>query len=141
MSNSTAATIPVFFSRLLVAPGAATLSVLGKDGSIQSTLVWPDFDGELLKLNMVSGSVKERSLRRELKATLLVAHSSNENMYISLRCEVEKITAEGAIDHLDMLTERNLGLSNWYGEVEAEDAPSKAGRVIVYLKPVRIYHT
>ena len=141
MTDNVAVKIPGFFSRLLIGPGAATLSVLGKDGSIQSTLVWPDFDGELLKLNMLSGSAKAQSLNREHRATMLMASPSNENMYISLRCEVEKITGEGAIEHLNMLTERNLGLPRWYGHVEPEDCPSRHRRVIAYLKPVRLYHT
>jgi hypothetical protein len=48
--------IPDFYKKLLVSPGAATLSVISKDGSIQSTLVWFDYDGEFIKLNMTQGA-------------------------------------------------------------------------------------
>ena len=132
--------IPEFYQQLLCGPGPAVLSVTSKDGSIQSVLVWSDFDGQCIKLNMVSGSPKERSIVREAKATLLKAHPGNENLYISVRCQLQRIDSEGAIDHLNTITQRNMGVANWYGDVEPEDAPSKLKRVIIYLKPVRIYH-
>lgn len=133
--------IPPFYAALLSSAGPATLSVLSKDGSIQSGLVWPDYDGEFIKLNMLRGSPKERSIVREGRATLLVAHRTNENMYISVRCELHEITAVGAIEHLDMLTQRNMGLAQWYGRVEAEGSESQHRRVLVFLRPVRVYHT
>ncbi len=133
--------IPKFYSELLRSAGPATLSVMSKDGSIQSTLLWPDFDGEFIILNMLRGSPKEKCIRREGKATVLVAHCSNETKYISLRCELHDITSEGAIDHLDMITQRNMGVESWYGNVEPADSKSKHDRVLVYLKPVQVYHT
>lgn len=133
--------IPPFYQHLLRSPGAATLSVLKDDGSIHSSLVWPDYDGEFIKLNMVSDTPTESSIRKEETATLLVAHRTNENMYISLGCRLQKITHMEAIQHLNMLTRRNKNLSNWYGDVEAEDAASKEKRVIVYLKPEYVYFT
>jgi len=133
--------IPQFYCELLSSAGAATLSVLSKDGSIQSTMVWPDYDGEFIKLNMVSGSPKQVSIKRDGKATLLASHSGNENLYISLRCELHEITPDGAIEHLNTLTQRNMGVTQWYGDVEPIDCESKNKRVLVYLRPVRIYHT
>ncbi len=133
--------IPEFYKNLLVSPGVATLSVISADGSIQSTLVWPDFDGEFIKLNMTEGTPKERSIQREKKATLLVSHSSNENLYISIRCELHKITKEGALEHIDLITQRNMNAERWFGDVEPEDSDDKVKTVVVYLKPVRVYHT
>ncbi len=133
--------IPKNFIHLLNAPTAATLSVLAKDGSIQSSLVWPDFDGEFIKLNMLADSPKERNILRERKVTLLVADETNSDIYISLRCELHKTTHESAIEHLNDLTYRHTGLDKWYGEVEPNDSDLENRRVIVYLRPIRIYHT
>ena len=133
--------IPQFYRELLSSAGAATLSVLSKDGSIQSTLVWPDYDGEFIKLNMVSGSPKEASIRREGRATLLASHGTNENLYISVRCELHEISPVGVIEHLNAITQKNMGVAQWYGDVEPHGSESKQKRVLVYLKPVRIYHT
>ena len=133
--------IPAFYQQLLSAPGVATLSVLSIDGSIQSTLVWTDFDGELIKISMKAGSPKEISLRREQTATVLRSHPTNENMYISLRCELHEIREKGAIAYLDMMTQRNMNLATWYGNVEPVENLEGDKNVLVYLKPVRIYHT
>jgi hypothetical protein len=133
--------IPTFYQQLLSAPGVATLSVLSVDGSIQSTLVWNDFDGQFIKISMNAGTPKERSLRREKTATVLRSHPSNENLYISLRCELHEIREHGAIEYLDMMTQRNMNLATWYGNVEPEEKREKDKNVLVYLKPVRIYHT
>lgn len=133
--------IPEFYQKLLSGTGVATLSVCSKDGSIQSVLVWPDYDGEYIILNMEEGSPKESSIRREKRATLLMSVATNENMYITLRCELHKITCVDAIEHLDMITYRNMNVAKWYGDVEPEDSPGKDKTVLVYLKPVRMYHT
>ena len=133
--------IPEFYRDLLSSAGAATLGVLSKEDSIQSTMVWPDYDGQFIKLNIVSGSPKEASIKRNGKATILACDSSNENHYLSVRCELHNITYDGAIEHLNTITQRNMGVAQWYGGVEPSDCESKNKRVLVYLKPVRIYHT
>ena len=133
--------IPALYKNLLMSPGVATLSVLSRDGSIQSTLVWADYDGEFVKLNMLAGSPKEASIRHRQAATLLRANSANENQYISLRCELHSVESNGAIDHLNRITLRNLNKPTWYGEVEPADSPTKSRRVVVYLRPVRVYYT
>ncbi len=133
--------IPKFYVQLLSSAGSATLSVLSKDGSIQSTLVWPDYDGEFIKLNMMDESPKARNIQREGKATILMSHGSNETLYISVRCELHEISKTGAIDHLDSITQRNMGVEKWYGDVFPSNRQEEESRVIVYLKPVRVYHT
>ncbi|MEH6549721.1 MAG: pyridoxamine 5'-phosphate oxidase family protein [Pseudomonadales bacterium] len=134
-------TVPDSYKALLSSAGFATLSVVSKDGSILSSLVWPDYDGEFIILSMLSGSPKEVSIRRQGKATLLMADANNEDLYISLRCELHEVTRVGVIEHLDAITQRNMGVDQWYGDVEPEDSASKEKEVLVYLKPVRIYHT
>ena len=131
--------IPEFYSNLLSSPGPATLSVITSGGHIQSSLVWPDFDGECIKINLLIGSPKEKNIRREGKASLLVMHRSNENFYIALRCELEKITQEGAIEHLDSITQRNANVGQWYGAMEPRDSPTRERRAIAYLRPVHVY--
>lgn len=133
--------IPEFYSDLLSSAGPTTLSVIAKDGHIQSSLVWSDFDGEFVKINLLIGSPKEKNIRREGKASILVMHRTNENIYISLRCELVQITQEGAIEHLNEITQRNVNVNEWYGGMEPLDSPSKGMRAIVYLRPIHAYYT
>lgn len=133
--------LPERYRNLLSPPGIATISVLARDGTIQSTLVWTDFDGELLKFNMVCDSPKARNIQREGRATVLATDSLDENFYVSLRCELHEASHEGAIEHLNRLTLQNMGKSRWYGDVEPFNAAEEARRVVVYLRPVRVYYT
>lgn len=135
------AEIPAFYEKLLVSPGVSTLSVLSKDGSIQSTLVWADYDGECIKLNMLVDSPKEVSLRERKLATILKSDPDDENQYISLRCVLQAVEPSGAIEHLDEITRRNTNNPSWYGHIEPEDSPTRQRRVVVYLKPIRVYYT
>ena len=69
----------------------------------------------------------------------MVAHASNENLYISIRCELHKVTKQGALEHVDMLTQRNMNALHWFGDVVSDDDSAKERTVIVYLKPLRVY--
>ncbi len=133
--------IPQKYTEILTSAGSAVLSVMSKDGTIQSTLVWPDYDGEFIKLSLTSGTPKEVSIRREGKATVLMMDPSNEDFYISLRCQLHEVTSEGAIEHLDSITQRNMNVQHWYGDVEPENSERKDRTVLVYLKPIRIFYT
>ena len=133
--------IPEYFANLLQSPGPATLSVIAKDGHIQSSVVCPDFDCDCVKINLLLGSPKEKNIRKQGKASILVMHRTNENIYISLRCELIKITQDAAIEHLNKITQRNMNVNEWYGDVEQADAKDKARCAAAYLRPIHAYYT
>ena len=136
MSNTL---IPKTHLDLVSNAGVATLSTLSTDQSIQSSLVWFDYQNDNIRINVVDSSVKARNLVRRPKATLLIMDPGNVDRYISLRCEVNVFKREGAIAHLDSLTKQNMNLEHWYGDAVADNPAEAARRVIVCLKPVRVY--
>jgi PPOX class probable F420-dependent enzyme len=131
--------IPVSHHDLVTKPGVATLSTLSEDQSIQSSLVWFDFRDGDLRINTPDSSAKAKNLTRHPKATLLIMDSGNVDRYISLRCEVRAFERNGAISHLDSLTKRNMNLERWYGGAVDDNPAEAARRVIICLKPVRLY--
>jgi len=143
--------IPESFRPLMHAPGAATLSTLGADQSIQSVLVWFDYmdeqvdehveeaEGGCFRVNMGDRDVKFRNMQRHPKATLLIHDPATPDRYISFRCEFERFEHAGAIEHLDKLTQRNTEELCWYGGVVEDDPEERAHSIIVYLRPVRSY--
>ena len=135
------ASIPYKYQQMLQSAGFATLSTLSPDGSIQSTLVWPDYEDGLIRLSMPDYSAKLKNMRRQGRATLLAVDPENEDYYVSIRCELIDVTAEGAIEHLDMLTRRNMNLDHWYGDVVDADDADQEHHVVVLLRPVRVYST
>ena len=136
MSNTL---IPNSHLDLVTNAGVATLSTLSPDQSIQSALVWFDWQSDYIRINLVDGSAKAKNLRRHPKATLLIMDSGDTDRYLSLRCEVGVFERKGAISHLDGLTKRNMNLQRWYGGAVTDDRDEAARRIIVFLKPVRIY--
>jgi PPOX class probable F420-dependent enzyme len=136
MSNTL---IPASHLDLVTNTGVATLSTLSTDQSIQSSLVWFDYQNDNIRINMVDSSAKAKNLFRHPKATLLVMDAGNVDRYLSIRCEVSGFERDGAIAHLDILTNRNMDLERWYGGAVAENPAEAARRVIVCLKPVRVY--
>lgn len=129
------------YINLLRSNGPTVFSVVAKDGSVQSSLVWSDFEGELISIPMSATAPKLKRLARNKKATVLKVDPSNEDIYISIRCSLVKVESEGAIDLLDKLTQRHLGKEKWYGDVVPDNEEEKRKEVVVYLKPEKIYCT
>jgi len=133
------ALIPGSYLDLITRSGVATLSTLSADRSIQSSLVWFDYCNEVFTINVVDSSAKAKNLERHPQATLLIMDSDNVDRYLSVRCEVNQLQKGGAIAHLNELTQRNTDHGCWYGGAVQENPQEAAHRVIVVLKPVRVY--
>lgn len=136
MSN---ALIPASHLDLVTNAGVATLSTLSKDQSIQSSLVWFDYRDEDIRINVLDGSAQAKNLLRHPGATLLIMDPVNVDRYLSIRCKVSGFQRDGAIGHLDSLTKKIMGLAQWYGGAVVDNPSEAARRVIVCLKPARVY--
>lgn len=126
---------------LLRGLGPTVFSVVAKDGTVQSSLVWSDLEDGLISISMSSTAPKLNSLKRNRKATILKVDPDNEDYYVSIRCSLVRISSDGAIAHLDKLTLRHYGKENWYGDVVSKDDEEKENEVVVYLKPEKVYCT
>jgi hypothetical protein len=133
--------IPDSYSRLLKDTGPTVLSVVAKDGSVQSSLVWSDYEEGILSINMLVDSPKYNSIIRSQKATLLKVDPDDEDIYISIRCSLINVEEHDAIAHLDRLTKRHMDNDNWYGGAMPNNDEEKLRRVVVYLQPNKIYFT
>lgn len=133
--------IPEEYRELLSKAGTSVLSFLCKDGSVQSTLAWSDFEHGLISICVPKTSIKYRRLVENGKATVLKYDPRDERKYISIRCSLVRVESEGAIDFLNKLTQRHYGKEKWYGEVEPDSQEKKLNEVIVYLKPEKVYFT
>jgi len=125
--------------KLIQEAEVATLSALGKDGSILSTLVWFEFDGETFQVNTERGTAKEINISQRKVATLLITDPNSTDYYVTARCELDRIQTEGALTQLDRLTKRHMNVEHWYGDVVADDEESKARSIIIHLRPVRLF--
>ena len=133
--------IPEVYSDLLRGIGPTIFSVVAKDGTVQSSLVWSDLENGLISISMSNTAPKLKSLIRNGKATILKVDPENEDNYISIRCSLVRVDSDGAIAHLDKLTHRHSGKEKWYGDVVPENETEKENRVVVYIKPDKVYFT
>ncbi|HEY9036424.1 MAG TPA: PPOX class F420-dependent oxidoreductase [Pseudomonadales bacterium] len=130
--------IPASHRDLLDGPVYATLSTLMPDGSIQSTLVWCDYDGKHIRVNTKLGRVKETNTRRDARVTLLLVDTTNPWKYLSIRGRVIDKTPVGAFEHLDRLTQKYLGQEKYYGTVEPEEAKAGITRCLMKIEPTHV---
>ncbi|MFD7920641.1 PPOX class F420-dependent oxidoreductase [Streptomyces sp. NPDC059740] len=74
--------------RLLDDPNPAVLATVNADGSPQTSVVWVCRDGDDLLISSAAGRRKERNLRREPRASLLVHDPRDPQRYVEVRGRV-----------------------------------------------------
>ncbi len=101
---------------LLRRPAIGYLSTTMPDGSPQLTQVWVDTDGEHVLVNTVRGAQKLRNVERDPRVAVAVADPDTPSRYFSVRGQVLRATTEGAVEHVEALSQRYLGGPYpWYG--------------------------
>jgi PPOX class probable F420-dependent enzyme len=112
-------------------PYPASVTTLRRDGSPHSTVVWIDeVDGEVW-FNTAIGRMKERNLRRDPRASILVVDPSSQYRWLAVDGAVS-LQEEGADAHIDKLAKKYLGQDRypWHDE--------RQRRIIVRIRPRRI---
>lgn len=96
--------------------GITYVATLMPDGSPQLTQTWVDTDGEFVIINTVDGHQKVRNIRRDPRVAVTVADPQDPSDFVQLRGEVVRETTEGAVEHIDLISERYTGRPYpWYG--------------------------
>ena len=131
-------TIPASHRDLLTGPNFAVLSTLMPGGQPQSSLVWVDYDGTYLLINTTLARQKAKNMAANPKVTVLVVDPADSSRFIEVRGSVASITAEGAIDHADKLSQRYTGKPHFYGDIYPLERKGREKRVIVKICPVKV---
>lgn len=100
--------IPESHRDLLDGDACAALTTVMPDGQPQLTPVWCNREGDYVLLNIMRGFRKEKNMRANPHATLLVFDPKHPLRSIEIRGLVVDMTEEGALDHLDHLTQLYL---------------------------------
>lgn len=107
------ARIPEAFLDLFAKPVLAHLATLMPDGRPQVTPVWIDFDGEHLLVNTAEGRQKDRNLVARPAVALSMVDPDDQFRYLEVRGRVVERTREGAIEQIDRLARRYLGVDRY----------------------------
>lgn len=131
--------IPAAFEDLVECPPVAALSTLGADGSPQTSVVWCDRDGEVVRVNTMRGFAKERNMRRDPRVTLLCFDPREPDRSLEIRGRVVEMTETGAAAHLDALASRYAGrVVRYFGDVVPASLAATETPVLCRIKPTRV---
>ncbi|MCK6624364.1 MAG: PPOX class F420-dependent oxidoreductase [Anaerolineae bacterium] len=106
-------TIPESHLELFERPVIGNLATLLPDGMIQVNPVWVDYDGRYVRFNSAQGRQKDKNLKKNGIATMLLVDPENAYYWIEIRGCVVEITNEGADAHIDSLAKKYLGADSY----------------------------
>ena len=126
--------IPDPFHDLFERETFAVFGTLMADGTPQLTPVWIDRDDEgHLLINTARGRQKERNVERDPKVGVCVMDPDDPYRYVSVRGEVAEVTEDGAVEHIDALARRYMGVEEYPNHGEESGA-----RVVIRIRPDRV---
>lgn len=131
-------TIPDSYRDLLIGPVYAALSTVMPDGQPQTTVVWCDFDGTHVLINTMRGFRKEKNMRANPRVTVLAYELHNPLRFIEVRGQVIEMTEEGALDHLDHLSEVYTGGKPYFGTCVPVELKEKETPVLCKILPLHV---
>jgi PPOX class probable F420-dependent enzyme len=132
--------IPDSHVKLIDGPFPVVLTTVMPDGSLQSTPVWCNREGNRILINTMRGFRKEKNMRENPKVTLLAYDPKNPLCNIEIRGEVEEMTENGAAEHLDQLTRLYMGKPDaaFFGDCVPVEQRDRYQPVKITIRPVRV---
>ena len=112
-------------------PNVAVVTALREDGTPHQTVVWVDWDGEHVLLNLNNFRAKLEHIERDPRVSILVLDRNNPFRWLAIEGKVVEITPEGAYEHIVEQAGVYLG---------RDEYPLKEGerRILVRIEPERI---
>jgi PPOX class probable F420-dependent enzyme len=94
--------------QLLSQPNFGVISTLNADGSISSSVIWLDSEGDAVTVNSAIGRKWPTNLERDPQTTLAVIDAANPYAFVEIKGRAQG-TTEGADEHIDGLAKKYLG--------------------------------
>jgi PPOX class probable F420-dependent enzyme len=106
------ATLTSEVKALFEQPLYAWVTTVKRDGSLHSTVVWVDVDGDELIFNTAIGRAKERHLRDDPRLSLSVLDPADPYHLASVS-GTGRLDTEGADEIIDHLAKKYLGVDTY----------------------------
>jgi len=123
---------------LVSGPRVAALTTLMPDGQPQTIVVWRDLDGRYVRVNTMRGFRNEKNMRRNPRVTLLCYDPRDPNRYLEVRGTVIELAEEGALEHLDGLSQLYTGRKPCFGECVPAELREKETPVLCKILPTHV---
>jgi PPOX class probable F420-dependent enzyme len=139
VSGPSAREVPASHRDLAECPPVAALSTIGPDGYPQTSAVWCDLEGELIRVNTMRGFAKERNMRRNPRVTLLCYDPAKPLRYLEIRGSVVEMTERGAREHLDALASKYAGRAvHYFGDMIPERFADDEVPILCRIRPTHV---
>ena len=112
-------------------PNYAVVAAIRPEGSPHQTVVWVDWDGEHVLLNLNTWRSKLRYLEADPQVSVLVIDRDDPYRWVSVSGRVDEVTTTGAADHI-------VHLAGVYRGRDSYDFKPGEQRVIVRIAPQRV---
>ena len=118
-------------AQFLQEPNFAVVAALREDGSPHQTVVWIDWDGEHVVLNLNTWRAKLEHLRADPRVSVLVFDRQDPYRWLGIEGTVVEITEEGANEHI-------VKQAGVYRGRDSYDFKPGEQRVLVRIAPGRV---
>lgn len=125
-------TVPTSHADILTKKSFAHIATLMPDGSPQVTPVWVDYDGTHILINSARGRQKDRNIERLPAIALSIQDPDNPYRYIQVRGRVVAAETHGAVDHINKLAKKYMGVDTYPNLTDSET------RVIYRIEPEKV---
>ena len=112
----------------------AVLATVNPDGSPQTSVVWVGRDGDDILISTTAGLKKERNLRRDPRASLLVIDKTEPERYVEIRGTAD-VTEDVDREVAQLLAEKYEGEG---AGREYADLPPEVIRTVIRITPTQI---
>jgi PPOX class probable F420-dependent enzyme len=132
--------IPDSHRGLFDGDACVALTTIMPDGRPQITPVWCNLDREYVLINSMRGFRKEKNMREIPKVTLLVFNPKQPLHAVEIRGIVVEMTEEGALEHLDQLTQLYMHKSDarFFGDSIPAELQTAYIPVKIKIAPISI---
>ncbi|HET7324379.1 MAG TPA: PPOX class F420-dependent oxidoreductase [Halococcus sp.] len=129
------ASIPEEFRDLFEKQTFVHFATMMPDGTPQVTPVWVDYDVEAdrVLVNTARGRRKEKNVSQNPDVGLSMTDPDDSYRFVSIRGEVDELREEGAVEHINELAQRYMGVDEYPGLDEEEGA-----RVQIRIRPENV---
>ena len=131
MASTTAATLTDAQGKFLQEPNYAVVAAIRSDGTPHQTVVWVDWDGEHVLLNLNTWRNKLRYLEENPRVSVLTIDRDDQYRWVSISGRVAEITTEGAAEHI-------VHQARVYRGKDSYDFKPGEQRILVRITPERV---
>jgi PPOX class probable F420-dependent enzyme len=117
--------------RFLQEPNYAVVAALREDGSPHQTIVWVDWDGDHVLLNLNTWRAKLQHMENDGRVSVLVVDRDDPYRWIGIEGMVVETTEEGAAEHIVKQAGVYLGRDSY-------DFKPGEQRILVRITPERV---